>query len=364
MKNFFKEILFKRFFLFLWKRLLFFQILFNSVNKSSKNIPKVFYAGSRKGDKGGPMVKIKKLKNFFPEYQTKFNIVYLLSNSSFLTPSSINLIKRRSLPIVLNQNGVFYPAWFDGDWKRENSKMSHIYHAADYVLWQSSFCKKASEKFLGRRKGAGEILYNAVDTSFFKPNKYLNNLRFTFLITGNIRKKSNYRISSVLYALKEIIKEDKDICLTISGYIEDKKYFFSEIDQLDLAENVNFLKTYTQKEAPKIYQHSDAYITMSYQDNCPTAVIEAMACGLPILFSSSGGIPELVDKNSGIGLEVSENWNVTKIPEKYAIVEGMKKVIENKIIMSEASRYRASQLFDIKKWTIKHKLIFEKLLES
>ena len=332
--------------------------------KSSRNIPKVFYAGSRKGDKGGPMVKIKKLNNFFPEYKTKFNIVYLLSNSSFLTPSSLNLIKKRSLPIVLNQNGVFYPAWFDGDWRKENSKMSNIYHAADYVLWQSYFCKKASEEFLGRRQGEGQILYNSVDTSLFTPNRYVNNLRFTFLITGNIRKKNNYRISSVLYALKEIIKGDKNICLTISGNIEDEKYFFSEIYQLGLEDNVNFLKKYSQKDAPKIYQNSDAYITMSYQDNCPTAVIEAMACGLPILFSKSGGIPELVDEDSGLGLKVSENWNVTKVPEKHSIVEGMKKIIENRSSMSEASRSRASQHFDIKKWISQHKLIFEKLLES
>ena len=55
---------------------------------------------------------------------------------------------------------------------------------------------------------------------------------------------------------------------------------------------------------------------MTFQDNCPSAVIEAMSCGLPILYSSSGGIPELVGKNSGLGLNVSENWEKVNVPTK------------------------------------------------
>ena len=124
------------------------------------------------------------------------------------------------------------------------------------------------------------------------------------------------------------------------------------------------LEKYLQEEAPKIYQYADAYITMSYQDNCPTAVLEAMATGLPILYSSSGGVPELVGKDAGLGIKVPENWYKTKVPEKFLISNGMKEIIENKRSMSQASRTRAVEFFDIKDWINKHKMIFEKLLEK
>ena len=75
--------------------------------------------------------------------------------------------------------------------------MSHGYHLADYVFWQSKFCKKTSDKFLGKRRGEGEILYNSVDTSLFTP-KFRNEKLFTFLITGNINKDNSYRIISCL----------------------------------------------------------------------------------------------------------------------------------------------------------------------
>ena len=76
-----------------------------------------------------------------------------------------------------------------------------------------------------------------------------------------------------------------------------------KIENLKIKNSCTFLGPYTQENAPLIYQKVDAYITMSYQDNCPSAVIEAMSSGLPILYSSSGGIPELVGKIAGIGLE-------------------------------------------------------------
>ena len=350
------------------KRLLTFKenikVIYNYLFNLYEDYPKshrLYYGGALKGDIGGPSVKIQKLHKTFPEYNWNFNIVYLLSNSIYLSPLSINLIKKKRLPILLNQNGVFYPGWFKGNWQKENSKMSKIYHSADYVIWQSKFCKKASEKFLGKRIGRGEILYNAVDTSIFTPNKNFSSDKFTFLVTGNIRKGSNYRISSVLFAFKEIIKEKYNTHLIIAGFIEDKKYFYSIIRSLELEDNITFLEKYTQKEAPNIYQNADAYLTMTFQDNCPTAVLEAMASGLPILYSSSGGVPELVGKDSGLGIEVEENWRRTEVPSKSAISNGMKEIIENKINMSQASRERAIEYFDIKKWIFKHKIIIEKL---
>ena len=326
--------------------------------------PKPYYGGSILSNVGGPSVKIKKLNLFFPENNWNFNIIYLLSNSINLNSLSINLIKKKGLPIVLNQNGVFYPSWFDGNWEKENLKMSKIYHSANYVFWQSNFCKKTSEKFLGKRIGEGEILYNAIDTSFFTPKNKLFNNRFTFLITGNLRKINNYRVTCVLGALKTLIAENKNIELIIAGFIEDKNYLYKEISKLKLEDHIIFQKPYTQKEAPEIYNQADAYITMTYKDNCPTAVLEAMSCGLPIIYSASGGIPELVDNYSGIGLEVESSWSEVKTPKTSKIVNGMKKIIENKKFMSEAARIRAVENFDIKFWKKRHEFIFNFLVRK
>ena len=332
--------------------------------KNNQQIPKLYYGGSREGDKGGPLVKTKKLKKYYSEYNLSFNIIYLQSNTIYLYDSTIECLKKRNLPIVLNQNGVFYPAWFEGNWEKENLKISKAYHCADCVLWQSKFSKKASEKFLGKREGMGDILYNAIDTEIFIPYKRNLKKTFTFLITGNINKKSIYRISSVIDAFNDLLNENKNVSLKIAGNIEDASTIFKKIKILKLENNISFIKSYKQNDAPQIYGDADAYITMSYQDNCPSAVIEAMSCGLPILYSSSGGTPELVGKDSGIGLKVKESWQNIQVPLKSEIKDGMRKIINHSKEMSEAGRERAIKHFDIKNWIKKHDEIFQRFIKT
>ena len=328
------------------------------------NTPKIFYAGAKKGNIGGPLAKAKKLNDIFPEYKLQFNMVYVLSNFPFLSSKSISLIKRQKLPIVLNQNGVFYPAWFKKDWRSENLKLAKVYHSADYVFWQSNFCKIASDKFLGKRVGCGEVLYNAVDTRKFSPKLKKTRNIFKFLITGNIKKQSNYRVYILLKAFQKVIKINKSVNLYIAGYLEDLKFFQNETKRLGIKDYVYFLGPYTQECAPVIYQNADAYISISYQDNCPSAVIEAMSCGLPVLYSSSGGVPELVGSNAGIGLKVPLDWNNIHTPELDHIVLGLFKIMKHSEMFSESARERAISLFDINDWIERHNNLFIKFLNK
>ncbi len=338
---------------------IFLKIIFNK--KHSKNNLRIFYGGSKSGNIGGPLVKVQKLKSQFPEHTNGFNLVYLLSNNPYLTKTSLNLLKKRKIPIILNQNGVFYKSWFKGNYLARNESMSHGYHLADYVFWQSKFCKETSDKFLGKRRGDGEILYNSVDTSLFTP-QYKEEKLFTFLITGNINKENSYRIISVFKAIKKLCKSYKNIRLLIAGNIENKTFLEFKSNEMKISDKINFIGRFNQFDAPKIYKLADAYITMTYKDNCPTAVLEAMSCGLPIIYSASGGIPELVDNNSGIGLKVESSWSELKTPKTSIIVEGMQYIIENKKSMSESARLRAVENFDIKFWEERHEIVFDYFL--
>ena len=354
--------LIKNFSLRIWKIFVFFIIFLNQ--KDSKNFKlRVFYGGSRSGDIGGPLVKVQKLRLEFPEYRNNFNLIYLLSNNSYLSKRSFKLLKKRNIPIILNQNGVYYKSWFKGDYFSRNQSMAYGYHLADYVIWQSNFCKKASDKFLGRRTGKGEILYNSVDTNLFVP-EFKNKKLFTFLISGNINKENNYRIISVIKAFKELNNFYKKINLIIAGNIDDKDFLEHKTYEMKLQDKIKFIGKFNQFEAPKIYTLADAYITLTYQDNCPTAVLEAMSCGLPVLYSDSGGIPELVDNKSGVSLEVNSNWDTIETPRTKDIVEGMIKIMNNNKSMSEAARTRASEKFDMKNWLERHKIIFDLVLKS
>ena len=122
-----------------------------------------------------------------------------------------------------------------------------------------------------------------------------------------------------------------------------------------------YIGTYNQDFAPIIYNKADAYIMLKYLDPCPNTVIEAMACGLPILYSKSGGLTEIVGKNCGYGMVVEENWEKKyNVPEVNDIGNGMIEIAKNCETMGFNSRKRAIKNHNLEKWINRHKIIFKK----
>src|SRR5204863_370464 len=77
--------------------------------------------------------------------------------------------RRKGARLVLNQNGVAYPAWFGRGWQHANREISQLLARADYVFYQSEFCRLSADRFASPARGPFEILHNAVDTSRFTP---------------------------------------------------------------------------------------------------------------------------------------------------------------------------------------------------
>lgn len=332
----------------------------------------VWYGGARQGNIGGPLVKVKRLRKYFPEVKYGYNLVYTLSNTPYLPAWALVLLKRRRIPIVQNQNGVFYPGWFAGDWVEQNRKMSLAYHAADWVFYQSRFCKRAADRFLGERVGPGEILYNAVDTKHFSPpivpKERMNNEArqgFEFLLTGKIGQHLYYRLDSTLSGLKVARDAGLDARLHVAGWLDPlaQREAEHQVTVLGLANYVRFSGPYTQEHAPEIYRMADAYVMTKHNDPCPNTVLEALACGLPVLYSNTGGVSELVGDDAGVALEcdVHDPWGLPVAPDAKAIGAGMLAIAERHDEFAAAARRRAVERFDIDQWISRHREVFEML---
>ncbi len=326
--------------------------------------PRVFYAGGRAGDIGGPRVKLQRLAAAFPEHTTDFNLVYILSNAPHLPTFALQRLKRRGIPLVHNQNGVFYRAWFAGDWRARNADMARSYHRADYVFWQSAFCRYAANHFLGPRDGPGEVLFNAVDTNRFKPGLETGDGPFSFLATGKTDGHLFYRLDATLRGLAAARAAGLDCRLVIAGWLspEAEQAAAELVRDLDLAGQVELTGPYTQADAPAIYAAADAYVTMKHNDPCPNAVIEALACGLPVVYSATGGVPELVGDAAGVGVPCAPSWHRPHLPDAKSVAAAMTTVAENRKPMAAAARARAGAMFDLDDWLARHRQVFQSLL--
>lgn len=350
-----------------------FYIIFNSilvkfncllfVNKNNKI--KVFFGGSITGNIGGTLVKIQRLKKKFKNNNFKFNCVYLLSNSIYLNKSAIRNLKKKKIPIIHNQNGVFYKGWYGNGWEKKNSDMSYQFHSADYVFYQSNFSKFCSERFLGKREGPGEVLYNAVDTKFFRPyqkKKLRSDLKI--LVTGKYQEHLYYSLEFSLKVLYELNKSKISSSIIFAGYFDPIviKKLKLLAKKLELKDKINFQGVYNQDRANLIYNLADIYFYFVHQSNCPNSVIEAMSCGLPVVCSNTGGLPEIVKAGAGICLKAETNWDTPSIPSIDHAVKGIKKIVNNYSDYSNNSIIKIANDHNINNWINKHEKIFKRFL--
>jgi glycosyltransferase involved in cell wall biosynthesis len=245
--------------------------------------------------------------------------------------------------------------------------MARSYHAADWVFYQSEFCRRAADKFLGARSGRGEILYNAVDTNHFRPRRdstERGHAGYRFLVTGKIDKHLFYRLESTIAGLGIARDGGLDAHLVVAGWVdkEARSRAESQISGLGLAGRVEFTGAYSQETAPDVYRSADAYVMTKHNDPCPNTVLEALASGLPVLYSDSGGVPELAGTDAGIALPCPEDWETTQAPTPAAIGAGMLRIAAGHGRFAAAARQRAVERFDIGHWIDRHRGVFTELL--
>jgi len=278
------------------------------------------------------------------------------------------LARRKGAKIVWNQNGVAYPAWRKVGWEKTNAPMAELLHAADYVFYQSQFCKLSADRFLGERKGPWEILYNAVDTHVFTPNQSDPDPHHLVLLLAGSHNQY-YRIETALQTLAFLTRQRSDVRLVITGRIKkdsNKASIYRMVSKLvtDLGvrEHVVFSEPYSQEQAPSTFQKAHLLLHTQYNDACPGLVLEAMACGLPIVYSQSGGTPELVGTAAGIGIPAELSWEHILPPAPKALAEAVLNVADRRKEFAEAARQRAVEKFDLRPWLTRHCEVFEGLM--
>jgi glycosyltransferase involved in cell wall biosynthesis len=318
----------------------------------------VFYGHRRLPAPGDPveggMVKFQRLQTAFPNRPRDFNLLYLGSSS---LPSDeqavIRLAKRRSAPVVVNQNGVAYPGWSGERTDELNARLRDVLEQADHVVYQSEFCKAAADRFLGEPRGGWEVLHNAVATSEFTPAPEPPAGGRVLLLAGD--QTQPYRLGTALRTIALL----PGVRLLVTGaLIEDGRAL---AEQLGVGDRVLFTGRYSQRDAPSVYRRAHVLLHPKVNDPCPNVVLEALACGLPVVHSASGGTPELVG-DAGLGVGSDTTWERDVPPAPDLLAAGIEHVLERLDELRIEARARAKQ-FDFAPWVERHRQLFASLVE-
>lgn len=312
----------------------------------------------------GGAVKFQLLHRSFPNAPRDFNVLYLGSSSAPVdAPTLVRLARRRGAAFVWNQNGVAYRGWYGDGWELANRPGARLLRQADHVVFQSGFCKLGADRFYGEPRGSWEILHNPVDTTAFAPAADRAARPLTMLLGGN--QYQRYRVACALETLALVRREHHDARLVVAGNLsfapDGRQETMRMIRRLELDDAVELAGPYTQADAPMLVRRGDLLLHTKYNDPCPTIVLEAMACGLPVVYSATGGTPELVGCEAGIGVEGPLDWEHDHPPDPARLAEAVVALAGDLEGRRAAARERALR-FDIRDWADRHREIFERLV--
>ena len=323
---------------------------------------RVFYGHDRVPAPGeraaGGTAKAQKLSERWPNSPADFSLLYL--GTTWLPRDLRQLLaisRRRGAPIVVNQDGVAYPGWAGGDTEELNRPLRQAVLAADHVVYQSDFSKLSADLFLGEPGGSLEVLRNAVDVNHFTPAAEPAPGGPTLLLGGD--QTQAYRLELALRTLAALLPRHPDACLLVTGRLVIP--IDPLCDELRLRDRVHMLGEYAQRDAPGVLRRAHLLLHTKVKDPCPTLVVEAMACGLPVVHPASGGTVELVGDEAGIGVPHPDTWERDEPPGPEAMADAVDQVLADLAAYSARARARAVERFALEPWLERHRELFERL---
>ena len=131
-----------------------------------------------------------------------------------------------------------------------------------------------------------------------------------------------------------------NVCLRIAGDGSQKAQVAARAEALKIDDRYQYYGVYTRPDERKKFMHDlDVFVMPSFTEGTPNSIIEAMAHGKPIIASAVGGIPDMIDSESGILVPPGDTA---------ALADAMLLLAQNperRARMGEAARKRYQQLF-------------------
>lgn len=165
-------------------------------------------------------------------------------------------------------------------------KAQKIISSSEYV--RNNFLKKYIKKSYTITPGVNPTFFSVGD------KKYKN----TILFVGGLNKFEEYKgLKYLLESVSQIKLSIPAVKLVIVGDGNNRENFEKMVSQLGLKTHVEFKGRVFGPALVKMYQQASVLVLPSLNDSFPMVLLEAMACGIPVIGTNIGGIPTIIDNN-------------------------------------------------------------------
>ena len=219
----------------------------------------------------------------------RVNLMHVMANSGwswhlFVTPAVwVGWLRR--VPIVINYRGGEAEAFFSRAWRWVRPAIVK----ADLVAVPSGFL----EAIFAQRGIKTEIVPNIIDLQCFYPSEVQYELQFHLLVARNL--EPIYDIATALKAFALLKKYFPSTKLSVAGSGPLRANLEQLAIDLGISDMVTFTGRLDNRQMAVLYRNANLLLNPSLADNMPISLLEALACGVPIVSTNVGGIPYLVE---------------------------------------------------------------------
>lgn len=157
------------------------------------------------------------------------------------------------------------------------------------------------------------VVVNGINLSkCIKKEGYEFKRTFKIVHIGSFQKVKNHE--GLIDAFRIFHEKYSNTELNLIGYGELQKNVENYVKEQGLSESVKFWGK--QSSVCTFLNESDVFCLPSFYEGIPMSIIEAMGTGLPIVATAVGGVPDMLDENSALLVEV-DSAKIAEAFEKY-----------------------------------------------
>ncbi len=234
------------------------------------------------------------------------------------------------------------------DWLLLHTFSAQVANEADAIIAVSESTKKDIETYYGRTKNV-HVIHHGIDHERFRifttaeKEEGLRKLQKEYptlttpyiLFVGQIQPRKNIvRLVEAFTSLRSSGSIDIDMQLVIAGgHGWNNKEIYEAIERSSQRAHITVTGAVTDELLPTLYAHARVFVLPSLQEGFGIPLIEAAACGVPIVTSNRSSMEELA---RGAGVLVNP-MNVS------SIARGMQEALEHAPLYSKKSVTMASR---------------------
>ena len=211
---------------------------------------------------------------------------------------------------------------------------------ATKIIYQSEFSRNWWEDWYGKTRVPLSVIHNGIDLNAYSAGDIPSHPPYRLLLVeGNLGGGYDMGLDNAI-ELAETLKEKYSlpIELIVVGKISEEHRFRVESKSRI---SIQWMGIVSRERIPEIMQSSHLFFSADLHPACPNSVIEALACGLPVIAFDTGAVKELVIGDAGRVVPYGSNsWNIEH-PDIPALAQAAYDILKNQSYFSRTARSHA-----------------------